>query len=517
MTPEELDFMCPTLHKDFHTFAKVAFTNLYPGEEFEGNWHIEAICEYLSAVEAGDIKRLIINLPPRSLKSFLVARAFPAWVMGRKPYEKFIVTSYGYEVSEQNSLACRRIMKSDWYKDAFPDARISSDLDRNTHFETTERGQYYAASALSPVTGLGCSYLTIDDPLKPMEALSDSIRNSTNQNLRTTFFSRFDNQNTGKLILVMQRLHEDDPTGHLMRDGGYTLLKLPAETKQPIFIDLKTEHCSFQHEMPENSFLFPARLGREILDRLRLDLSELQFCGQYLQEPIPLGGGEFREEFVQYYHEGSLRPKEMNIVILCDPSGGEHMNKKKRKLSDWSAFMVVGLASDNNYYLLDGVRDRLNPTERIETLFTLHRKWNTLAGKPPKVGYEKISMQGDTHYIEVKKKEESYNFPLIPLGGKMIKEERIRQLIPDLQKGRWYFPHTLIYVDNEGRRFDLIQELIKSEFLTFPKSRFDDMSDALSYVYDPELFMVFPRPKATLKQETINDMMKDDDESWLAF
>lgn len=448
--------------------------------------------------------------------SFLVARAFPAWVLGRTPYEKFIVASYGHEVAEQNSLACRRIMKSEWYKKLFPHTVISPDLDRNTHFETTKRGQYYAATALSPITGLGCSYLEIDDPLKPMEAMSDTIRNSTNQNIRTTLFSRFDDQRIGKLVMIMQRLHEDDCTGNLMRDGGYTLLKLPSETKTNIYINLKTPTRKYEHVMHEGDLLFPARLSRPILDRMRLDMTEIQYAGQMLQEPVPLGGGEFKEDFVQYYQPTAIRPKEMNIVILCDPAGGEEMNKKKRKSTDWTVFFVIGLSADNNYYWLDCIRDRLNPTERVETLFSLHRKWNGLSGKPPKVGYEKYGIMTDTHYIREKQKQDSYMFPIIELGGSMMKEERIRRLIPIMQQGRFYFPTVLNYVDNEGRRFDLVQEFIKSEMLTFPKSRYDDMLDSASRLFSEELRLTFPTPKLTMAAKAYANQEPEDD-SWMSF
>src|SRR5574343_436971 len=182
-----------------------------------------------------------------------------------------------------------------------------------------------------------------------------------------------------------------------------------------------------------------------------------------------------------------------SIYILCDAAGGEEMNRKKKKTSDWTAFVVVELAHDNNYYLLDIVRDRLNPTERVEMLFTLHRKWNSISGKAPKVGYEKYGIMTETHYIKVRQSEEDYRFPIVELGGQMMKEERIRRIIPDMQRGRWYFPHELIYIDGEGRRFDLIKELLEGEFATFPRARFDDMSDALARIKDSELGAVFPQ------------------------
>jgi predicted phage terminase large subunit-like protein len=202
----------------------------------------------------------------------------------------------------------------------------------------------------------------------------------------------------------------------------------------------------------------------------------------------------------------------MNVCILVDPAGGEELNKKKRKLSDWTAMMVVGLAPDNNYYLLDVIRDRMNPTDRINMLFVLHRKWNALCGKPPKVGYEKYGMMTDTHYITQKKKDDAYNFQLIELGGSMGKEERIRRLIPDMQNGRWYFPAGLIYVDVEGRKFDLVQEMYNSEMATFPRARHDDMLDALSRLYDMD--MAFPRPRSGMVAKAIRKGYNSNTNNW---
>lgn len=165
--------------------------------------------------------------------------------------------------------------------------------------------------------------------------------------------------------------------------------------------------------------------------------------------------------------------------------------------------MVVGLGTDNNYYLLDIIRDRLNPTERIDMLFVLHRKWNALCGKPPKVGYEKYSMQSDIHYIEKKKREDAYNFHLIPLGGQKSKTARVSVLVPDMENGRWYFPESLLYIDGEGKQWDLVREMLKSEMPTFPRSKHDDMLDAMARVYEPDLCMAFPRQKISMTEKAV--------------
>jgi phage terminase large subunit-like protein len=288
------------------------------------------------------------------------------------------------------------------------------------------------------------------------------------------------------MVMIMQRVHEDDPTGNLMQDGNYQLLKLPAEAKTSVHIKLGERSWN----MEEGDLLTP-RLPRESLDELRIDLQENAYAGQYLQEPIPMGGGEFKLEKLQYY-PSDKKNKYDNVFILCDPAGGDEVNKRKKKTSDYTTMMVIELNTDNNYYLVDGIRDRLNPTERVDTLFKLHRKWNEKTGKPPKVGYEKYGIMTDTHYIKAKQDEENYRFALVELGGKMMKEERIRRMLPDIDRNRWSFPESMVRINCEGKPVDLIKELTQGEMLNFPRARFDDMLDAITRIYDEDLNATFP-------------------------
>jgi predicted phage terminase large subunit-like protein len=491
------DVLNALCRQNLEAFTCKSFGVIEPASSLEFNWHIGCISEHLEAVWNGEIRNLIINMPPRSLKTLTTSVAFPAWGMGKDPSVRFMLTSFKSSLAEKMTRKTRMIMRSQWYKECFPNTLISDELDRQYYFETTEHGQYFSSS-MSSVTGEGCDIQICDDPISPDEALSDTVRESTNETIRGTLFSRFNDPRTGRFILNMQRLHDDDPTGNLLKEQGWHLLKLPAEAKgrtHTIILRDKT------WVLKEGELLFQSRFTRDVLDKARERLGEYNYAGQYLQEPVPIGGGVLRPDWVKFYAQGSIKPKEMNVVILVDPSGGEDVNKKKQKLSDWTAMMVVGLANDNNYYLLDVIRDRLNPTERIDTLFLLHRQWNELCGKPPKVGYEKISMQGDTHYIKEKMKQESYHFPLYELGGTMKKEARIIRLVPDMENGRWYFPNSMIYMDCEGRKFDLVQEILTAEMPTFPRARYDDMLDALSRIYEPDLSMVFPRPKVGMVEK----------------
>lgn len=486
-----LDEINEATRRSFDVFAQRAFASV-EGEAatYQWNWHIGCIADHLEAVRSGELRKLIINVPPRTLKSYLVSCAFPAWVFGLEPWSKFIMTSYSHSLSEDHIVNCKNVMKDEWYADCFPKTVIDPKHDAKSDFKTTERGRYYGTGILGTITGKGADYLLCDDPLKPAEAPSDQIRTETNKAIRNTLFSRFNDPRVGRFILIMQRLHEDDPTGHLLQDGGYHLLKLPAEAvDRPTIVTLGEKFWV----MKKGDFLFEERFSREVLDEKRRDMIEHEYVGQFLQDPVPLGGGEFRDTWVNYYDKSGLRVNEMNIYILCDAAGGEDTQKKKRKKSDFTAFMVIGLAPDNNYYLLDIVRERMNPTERINKLFELHRTWNGLSGKPPKVGYEKYGLMTDTHYIRSRQKETGYRFTLVELGGAMNKEERIRRMIPDLQNGRWWFPDSLMYTDMEGRTLDLVNELVKSEMGTFPRARYDDMLDAMTRIYDTDIQAVFPK------------------------
>lgn len=468
------------------------------------------MAEHLQALESGSLpdgkRRLCINIPPRMLKSLISSICFPAWLMGRNPSTKIITTSYKFELAREMAQKSRILMESPEYQEIFPNTKIDSTQNEKHNFWTTERGMYYSSATLS-VTGRGADIVILDDPINPTEAASETIRNSTNEVIASTIPSRFNDLRAGKWLMVMQRLHEDDPTGRfVLNDDRWYMLKLPAVNRSQKTISYALNGKSWSLE--PGKLLFPQRLTAQVLEDQQKDMGEYHFAGQYLQEPIPTGGGEFKDNWIHKYPNGGLNYRNMNFVILCDPAG------EKKKYSDYTAMMVVALGMDKNYFLVDAVRDRLNPTERINLLFYLHRKYNDLTGKPPKVGYEKYGMMTDTHYIAERQKNDSYYFPIIELGGSMRKEDRIRRLIPDMQNGRWYFPERLPYVDQEGRAIDLVQELLYSEMKSFPLARYDDMLDALSRIYEPELSMIFPEAKKSMVQKAADDYMNAETGDW---
>lgn len=510
LTPE---IYAGLLNESFSIFTQEVFQTVSPGADYMHNWHVDAICEYLMAVYDGDIRRLIINMPPRMMKSITVTIAFSAWILGKNPAAQIIAASYAQNLATSHSTSTRLVMESEWYRYAFPHTIIAHDQNEKRKFQTTKRGHRYATSVGGTITGEGGDFLILDDPIKPDEALSDVVRLSTNDWIDQVFLTRENNPRTSRAVLVMQRLHEDDPSGHLMEKGGWDSLILPAEFKKKTIIEINGNKWL----RAPGEFLHEERLGEPELKIRQRDLGSYAYSGQYMQAPAPVGGGEFKQAWIQYYdpHSASFSPQGMNVYILCDPANS------KKDTSDYTVFMVVGLASDNNYYILDCIKDRFNPTERIKTAIKLHQKWNKKTGKPPKVSWEAYGMMTDTFYLKKAQDDLNYRFPVVEIKSRVTKEDRIRRLIPIFESGRVYIPTKFRYTDMDGVSRELMQEFIDSEFLLFPVSKHDDMLDALAQITEEDLGAKFPRlgvvfleAGQSLEQYLGDDKNDDDFMAW---
>lgn len=202
---------------------------------------------------------------------------------------------------------------------------------------------------------------------------------------------------------------------------------------------------------------------------------------QLLQNPLMDTAMGFKNEWLSYYN--NLRKAEKwNYYILVDAASD------KKKTSDYTAIWVIGLGVDHNYYIVDGIRDRINLTERTEVLFCLVRKW-----QPILVGYEKYGMMSDIEHIKYVQEQEGYRFAIVELGGSMPKNDRIRRLVPLFEQKRIYIPNRLLFINNEGKAIDLINEFLKDEYGSFPVSAHDDMLDCLSRIVDEDLGVKFPK------------------------
>jgi predicted phage terminase large subunit-like protein len=225
----------------------------------------------------------------------------------------------------------------------------------------------------------------------------------------------------------------------------------------------------------------PVLLTKESLERKRIAQGPYTFASQQLLNPVADEAQGFKTDWVQYYtQKGSGR--EFTRYIVADPA-----NAKKRS-SDYTAMFVIGLGMDENYYVLDMIRDRLNLTERADALFHLHRKW-----KPKLVGYERYGMMADIQHLQDRMQRDNYRFQIVELGGTMAKVDRIRRLIPLFESGRIFFPETLYRTLYDGKTVELVQAFIEEEYKAFPVGLHDDMLDALSRILDEDMTVQWPK------------------------
>ena len=284
LTPAEFDALT---RSDFQIFAERVYAELNSGSTFLDNFHIHIIATNLEAVRQGKITRLIFTLPPRSLKSIIVSVAFPAWILGHDPTKKILVASYGQELAEELSRACRAVMQSAWYQRLFPATRLDPSRLAANVFETTAGGCRRAASVGGSLTGFGADLIIIDDPMKPAAALSEVERHRVNSWFSNTVVTRLNSQKTGAIIVVMQRLHEDDFVGHILKLDKWEVVSFPAIAQEDEVHVVETPYGTFTHRRREGEALHPERESLQELERLRKTLGQEQFYAQYLQSPPP--------------------------------------------------------------------------------------------------------------------------------------------------------------------------------------------------------------------------------------
>lgn len=225
----------------------------------------------------------------------------------------------------------------------------------------------------------------------------------------------------------------------------------------------------------------PVFLSRKVLTEKRRDMGAFVFACQMLQNPLADKAQGFDSDWFRKLPGAAPDASRMNRYIVVDPASA------KKKDSDYTSMWVVGLNTDGNYYILDGIHDRLNLAERARALFELHRKWQPLL-----VGYERYGMQADIDFMHMEMERQNYRFSIVELGGQMPKTDRIRRLVPVFEQGRVYFPNRLLKMSQEQTAYDLTEDFYRQEYLTFPVSSHDDMLDCLARILEPALGAVFP-------------------------
>jgi len=296
--------------RSFYEFSLDAFNVLHNGQPMVENWHIKYLCDKLQEVALRVIKgeerqrHLLINVPPRTLKSELVNVFLSAWVWALKDSLQIISSSYSASLSTGLSVQARRLILSDWYKKHFPNVELSIDQKQKTKFSTPNGGLRYSTSTGGTVTGMGGDIIIIDDPQNPQEARSDKERDNANRFFNETLRSRLNNPDKGVFIVIMQRLHENDLTGNILENDkdNWEHISLPAELSENVIpSDLKSFYI--------DELLFPQRLSFNVLESFKIGLGSYGYSGQYMQLPAPADGGILKRDWFTVINE---LPKDSN-------------------------------------------------------------------------------------------------------------------------------------------------------------------------------------------------------------
>ncbi|HZJ12919.1 MAG TPA: hypothetical protein VFD26_09795, partial [Methyloceanibacter sp.] len=335
------------LRRDFETFLERSLKTLNPGMPFLPNWHIRAIAYQLERIRRGEINRLIINMPPRHLKSITVSVAFPAFVLGHDPRQRIFSISYGSELSLKHARDFRSIVETGWYARAFPQMRLTRSLDDEA--TTSLKGFRKATSVGGVLTGLGGNLIILDDPQKPIDAQSKVRRDGLIQWITNTLMSRLDNKETGSIIVVTQRVHMDDLSGHLMSGSGdWEVLSLPAIAEVDEVIPIGDNEF---HVRRAGEALHPAHESLATLLGLQRDLGTYDFGAQYQQCPIPEGGAMIQRDWLRFYEALPEREPRCKIIQSWDPASKDGLQNDYSACSTW-------MVQDNNYYLIGMHRGR---------------------------------------------------------------------------------------------------------------------------------------------------------------
>ena len=435
-----------------------------PATAFVPGWHIDAICEHLEAISAGQLRRLIINIPPRHMKSLLVSVFWPTWEWTQHPSRRFLTASYAQPLSTRDAVKSRRLLQSPWYQKRWGQVfQLTGDQNEKMRYENDQAGYRIATSVGGTATGEGGDRLILDDPHKADEILSQTIRQADLDWLRETWSTRLNDPRTGAEVIVMQRLHERDATGYLLAEvGGYEHLVLPARY-EPARACVTALGWSDPRRV-EGELLWGDRYDETNLAALERALGSYGTAGQLQQRPAPAGGGIVQGGWFQYYTEAP--------TIFDEVIQSWDMAFKKTDSGSYVAGQVWGRRGANKY-LLARIHQRLSFPETKRAVQRMSRDW-------PEARLKLVEATANGPAIIDELRDEVSG--LVPVSVDGSKGARMHAVTPDIEAGNVYLPHP--------DQAPWVREFV-GNLESFPRGENDDgdaMSQALHRLHNnPDL------------------------------
>jgi predicted phage terminase large subunit-like protein len=429
---------------DFRAFIEFTFGVLRPGTPFRPNWHIDAMAYKLSQIASGEVKRLIITLPPRNLKSICASVALPAWFLGHHPSERVLAVSYSDALAKTHANDFRRVVSDPLYQAIFPAMQVSRETDSEIH--TSLRGRRYATSIEGTLTGRGGNLAIIDDPLKLNDAQSESARKRSIEWYRSTLVTRPDDKKAARIVVVMQRVHEEDLVGYLLEQGGFEVLNLPAIAQSNASYELGPGEV---YERRKGELLHPSHEPAEVLRELKKNMGSYAFSAQYQQSPIPPGGRIIKRKWFERYQSLCHEPGD-RILISWDIALSES------ETGDYSVGVVL-LCRNETFYVLEVVRGKFPFDQLKPQIIDLKQRYG-----PSTLLIEESPI---SHGLIQSLQESRMN--VVTVRPDRSKESRVISQSDLFEGGSVFFPEKASWLEE-----------FENELLAFP-GRHDDQVDAL--------------------------------------
>ncbi len=443
------------LRQDLNAFVEKVFATVDPGSTYIRGWYIQLMCQDLMAFAEGTLKRSVITLPPRHLKSICASVALVAWVLGRDPAARVMCVSYSDELSQKLARDCKKVMESDWYRRLFPGTRISKTRSATHDFETTRGGGRYATSVGGALTGRGADLIIIDDPIKPQDALSDQVRGTVNQWFNNTALSRLNDPEGGGILIIMQRTHIDDLVGHVLANSEWAELCLPAIAEEDEeFTVQKPDGSDFDVGRKKGEALHPARFSLAELEERRSLVGAFNFSAQYQQCPVPLDGNLVKWSWFRFF-DTVPPPKQYSDKIVQSWDTALSLSET----ADWSVCTTWHIRGED-YYLVDVFRARLDFPSLKKKVVDLKRQYQADAVLIEDAGAGKGLIQqlcddGDVRPVAIR-----------PEGSKA---DRMVAQSAVIEAGRVLLPEQASWISP-----------FKAELNAFPSGSHDDQVDSMS-------------------------------------
>jgi predicted phage terminase large subunit-like protein len=343
-----------------------------PAAPFLANWHVDAICEHLEAIASGDMRRLVINVPPGHAKSLIVSVLWPAWMWHYRPQWASIFTSYDPQLTSRDAVRARDVLRSPWFQETFaPKWKFAGDQNVKSYFANSAKGFRYSTSIAGAATGWRGHAVVVDDPVNVKKANSAAAMDEVIRIWDTAMSSRLLDMQTGAHVIIMQRLNMRDLSGHVLaKEAGYQHLSLPSEfepAKRSTTVTVSGVTWTDPRTEP-GELLFPAKFPRAVLDQATLDLGGMQYAAQHQQAPVPAAGGVFKREWFRFYRKRELPPVWNEKLQSWD------LTFKKSEGSDYVVGDVWGRLGAN-CYLLHHDRERRDFVESKKALLAMTKRF----------------------------------------------------------------------------------------------------------------------------------------------